>query len=254
MANLKKILNSIIKDAINESTFTVKEIRYFSPSGRNTLPNGHPIQKGGFIKECIDNKDKFKTGNYQFLIKENSDVIEAIHPEQYGMFDYRGGIVVFSTDVNSLQISKNKLTNWLKKKMKTYMNRFFVKSKLAKLVGKFNKADKTLGGDEVSDYIGAFSIGNFFSGRYVGDDGNTFNEKSISIEINGISSKGLIYLAEEIAREFNQESVLVKDLNKNKIFLVNQDVGSDYDVSNLNKKADNFTNTNSNLSSNMSQE
>jgi hypothetical protein len=94
-----------------------------------------------------------------------------------------------------------------------------------------------LGKDNIDDYIGAFSIGNFFSGRYIGDNGKVFDESSLSIEINGISSKGLIYLAEEIAREFNQETVLVKDLNSNKIFLVNQIKGDDYSLDKINKKS-----------------
>jgi len=94
-----------------------------------------------------------------------------------------------------------------------------------------------LGSETVDDYIGAFSIGNFFSGRYIGDNKKVFNESSLTIEINGISSKGLIYLAEEIAREFNQETVLVNDLNQNKIFLVNQLKGEYYELTGINKKS-----------------
>jgi hypothetical protein len=46
-----------------------------------------------------------------------------------------------------------------------------------------------------------------------------------------------MYLAEEIAKEFDQETVLVKDLNVNKIYLMNQERGGDYDISNLNQKS-----------------
>lgn len=66
------------------------------------------------------------------------------------------------------------------------------------------------------------SIGKFFKGRYVSENGEVYNEKSTSIEINGISTDALIYLAEEIAIEFQQETVLVKDLNENKLYLINQ--------------------------------
>jgi hypothetical protein len=215
----------------------VKEIKYFSIDGSDRVPNGHPLQKGGFIKECIDNSNKFLTENYQYMITENFNILEAIHPNQYGLFDYRGGIIIFSTDVNSLELSDNLLINWLRKKLKTYSNRFFVKSKLGSIIKKFNKSDKKIGDEKIDDYIGAFSIGNFFSGRYVGDNGKIFNENSISIEVNGISSKGLIYLAEEIAKDFNQETVLLKDLNVNKIFLVNQIKNGSYDLDLLNKKS-----------------
>jgi hypothetical protein len=58
---------------------TVNEIKYFSPDGRKTVPNGHYIQKAGFIKECVENSKKFKTENYQFLIREDFEIVEEIH-------------------------------------------------------------------------------------------------------------------------------------------------------------------------------
>lgn len=44
-----------------------------------------------------------------------------------------------------------------------------------------------------------------------------YNERSLAIEINGLSSESLLKITEMIAQEFMQETVLVKDLNKNKI-------------------------------------
>lgn len=240
MKNLRQTIKTVIREFVNQKTtsFEIKEIKYFSPDGLKTVPNGHYIQKGGFIKECIDNSKKFKTENYQFLINERLEIVEAIHGQQYGLSEYRGGIITFSTDVNSLEISDNKIINWFKKTYKSLINRFFSKSKLGSVINKFNSAeDKKLGLDTVDDYIGAFSIGNFFSGRYIGDNQKMFNETSLTIEINGISSQGLIYLAEKIAIEFNQETVLVKDLNKNKIFLVNQLEGDDYGLEEINVKS-----------------
>ena len=46
-----------------------------------------------------------------------------------------------------------------------------------------------------------------------------YNDKSLSVEINGISSRNLLSFAELLAKEFKQETVLVKDLNLNKIYL-----------------------------------
>lgn len=230
--DFKKFLN------IKTSSYKITEIKYFSTDGRKTIPNGHPYQKGSFIKECEDNLVKFKTENYQYLISENFGIVEAIHDKQYGLSDYRGGIITFSTEINSLEVSDVKIYNWFNKIYKSIINKFFSKSKLNSVVDKFNKIkQKKLGSEDVDDYIGAFSIGNFFSGRYIGDNGKMFDESSLSIEINGISSNGLIYLAEEIASEFQQETVLVKDLNINKIFLVNQIKGDDYNLEDINKKS-----------------
>jgi hypothetical protein len=69
--------------------------------------------------------------------------------------------------------------------------------------------------------IGAYSIGNTFKGKYIGDNYEEYNERSISIEVNGLSNKALLYLGEMIARAFYQETVLIKDLNKNKIYFTN---------------------------------
>ena len=44
-----------------------------------------------------------------------------------------------------------------------------------------------------------------------------YNERSLAIEINGLSSESLLKFAEMIAQKCMQKTVLVKDLNKNKI-------------------------------------
>lgn len=215
----RKVLNSLT------------EIKYFSVDGNNKLPEGHPYHKGSYIRECKKNEDNFSMFNFQYLIDSNFNLVdaskltEAIHLNQYGLADYRGGIIVFSTDVNAVFSNNNnlftKLKDTLTKKFKTYKNRFFVDKKIDKSVKHFNQVGSLtdLEGNIIDDYIGAFSIGNFFKGRYIGDDGKVYNEKSISIEINGISSIGLYKFGEIIASEFEKETVLVKDFNNNKIFL-----------------------------------
>jgi len=215
----------------------IKEIKYFSPTEQKTIPNGSYYQRGGFIGECVKNSKSFITDNYEYLIDVNGNLTEAIHHKQYGLIDYRGGIIVFSTDVNSVEISKNRIINWAKQKLMTLKNRFFSKKRLSNIISDYNlDKNKELGGKKFQSYIGAFSIGKFFSGRYFDDNGDVYDENSQTIEVNGISSEGLIFLAEEICKEFQQETVLVKDLNLNKIFLVNPDKSDDYDLSGLNKK------------------
>ena len=48
-----------------------------------------------------------------------------------------------------------------------------------------------------------------------------YDEHSLTLEVNGLSSKALLYLGEMIARIFKQECVLIKDLNNNKIYSAN---------------------------------
>lgn len=219
----------------NGHSLIVKEVKYFSPDGRKTIPDGHGIQKAGFLRECKLNSEKFTIKNIQYLINEDFEVVEAVRVTQYVLEHYRGGVIVFSTDVNSLEVSKSKLFNWLTQKFKTINNKLFSKKKLNKVINKFNQDEKVIGDKKIEDFIGAFSIGSFFNGRYIGDNGKVFDENSMSIEVNGISNDALIYLAEKIAMEFNQETVLVKDLDYKKIFLVSQVLRGGYDKSSINK-------------------
>lgn len=222
----------------NNNNIVITEIKNFTTNKSKVLPSGSTFAKGGFLYDCKRNKESFLENNNQYFINKNYTLKEAIHPNQYGLTDYRGGIIIFSTDVNSVDFSKNVLYNWFSKKINSLKNKFFHKSKINNIIKKFNSTDKSLDNKKIEDYIGAFSIGNFFIGRYISDNDKIFDEKSLAIEINGISSEGLIYLAEELVNEFLQETVLVKDMNKNKIFLVNnlKNTGS-YDLSQINKKS-----------------
>jgi hypothetical protein len=209
---------------------SLQEIKYFSPNGNNKLPEGHPYQKGSYIRECKKNEDSFLMFNYQYLIDSNFNLVDAskltetIHPNQYVQVDYRGGVIIFSTDVNTVypdnKNSTIKRKDTILNKLNIYKNRYFADKCVNNRVKNFNQTRSLndLERNITKDYIGAFSVGKFFNGRYFGDDGKVYNENSLSIEINGISSIGLYRFGEIIAREFEQEVVLVKDFNNNKIF------------------------------------
>lgn len=198
----EKLLRLIIKESINKVLFETKqttrwkEVKCFHPEGKK-MPNGSYYQRGGFIQECKQNINSFILD-------------EGVHNNQYGMSKYRGGIIVFSTDVNAIELDRNKILNKIKQVITTYKNRFNRGTIIHNIVNKFN--------DKGGEYIGAYSVGDFFKGKYVGDNGEMYNEKSLAVEINGLSSDSLLTVAEMIAQEFMQETVLVKDLNKNKIY------------------------------------
>lgn len=215
---LRHIIRESIRKILTEETFW-KEIKYFHPNGK-TMPNGSHYQRGGFLYECKKNANSFKLD-------------EGVHGTQYGMADYRGGIIVFSTDVNAVELDKNKLLNKIKQIITTYKNRINKGSIIHNVMNKFNQ--------QGGEYIGAYSVGNFFKGKYVGDNGEMFNEKSLSVEINGLSSEALLNIAEMIAKDFMQETVLVKDLNNNKIFMADtipmpNNTTLDKELNNVNKK------------------
>ncbi len=119
----------------------------------------------------------------------------------------KGGIITFSYEVNAVDLSANKVANWFKKKLDTIKNWFLKDKKLDKI--------------RTENEVAAWTVGNYLRGVYTSASGETFNEKSVSLEILDIEFPTLIKIAEEICREFRQESVLVKTYEDHRIFFVN---------------------------------
>jgi hypothetical protein len=158
----------------------------------------------------IDNDPDAQT----FYIQPNveSDYIEPnveseVNEEISYEFKHKGGIIVFSVNVNAVKLSKNKLVRFIKNQFETATNILFKTDKINKVI---KNNPKILG----------VTIGNFVRGRYRADDGSLYNETSLSVEIFGITSDVLNKTAEELAQEFKQETVLVKNYHENKIYLV----------------------------------
>lgn len=119
----------------------------------------------------------------------------------------KGGIIVFSTAVNSIELEENKVLDWIKKKAATLENQLLKDKKIDDLGKKHNLA--------------AWTVGKSLSGRYTVKNSKVFDENSLSVEIIGTGSNELLNIAEELCIMFLQESVLVKDYSTNKVFLVN---------------------------------
>lgn len=200
------------------STKHFRVIEYFSKDG-SSMPNAIGSYRGWFLQECKINREAF-------------ELDEAVHNKQYGLADYRGGVIIFSTEVNAVQLDDNKIKNWLKQHIRSFAQKYNVGGILHKVVNGLNKHNDS------KDFIGGYSVGNAFKGVYVGDNGEKYDEKSTTIEVNGLSSEGLLRLVEMIARVFKQETVLVKDFNANKIYYANglrQEQTPDFDG--INKKS-----------------
>lgn len=197
MKNINRIIDEVLTGYVIEHHTPFKEVKNFHPNGK-PFPNGSHYQRGGYLNECRMNKNAFV-------------LTEGVHGEQYGMAKYRGGVIVFSTEVNAVTLDKNQILNKIKQIITTYKNRFRRGSIIHQAVNKFNQ--------ENEEYIGAYSVGNYFQGKYVGDNGEMYNESSMCIEVNGLSSRSLLKLAELLCKAFMQETVLVKDLNLNKIYM-----------------------------------
>ena len=118
--------------------------------------------------ECRKNASKFVT--------------EGIAGGQCGISNYRGGVIVFATSVNSAQLSRDELVKKAKQMWESFVH-------------------------DADGLIGAFSVGNAFKGKYKDiETREEFSEHSYTIEIGGLSSKGLLKLAGLVANEFAQRT------------------------------------------------
>ncbi len=107
-----------------------------------------------------------------------------------------GGTIVFSTDVNAVELTKNSFNNRLMQIYETFKNRTFA----LKILDKFRRRNN----------VYAWTIGRYLVGTYTGQNGKTFNENSISIDVVGIGKDRLFRIVEELKDTFRQESVLVR--------------------------------------------
>lgn len=172
-------------------------IKYFHPKG-NSLPNESYYQKGAFINECRENKNKFV-----FHTSTNEETPKI--PQ------YRGGMLVFM--VSGVQMPTNEIKDAVRRFIKAKQKRF------------------------PNDIIVVYPWDKLFKGDFIGNNGEVFNDKSICLEISGLSCHGLLELADIVTERFGQKAVLVKDLNQDKIYLVTPnetDDTSEYDVDDAN--------------------
>jgi hypothetical protein len=127
--------------------------------------------------------------------------------------EFKGGMIVFSTEVNALYNKSgffSKIKGFFKSRVKALINVFKKNKKLSDLLSN-------------SEEVVAYSVGNFFRGKYFDrETGKTYDEKSLSVETIGITSQILTKIAESIAKEFEQKEVLVKVYDSGRIFMVDK--------------------------------
>ena len=174
----------------------INEVKYFHPKGK-TMPNGSHYTRGGFLHECYLNANAFIHN-------------EGVHSEQHGPAKYRGGVIVLSTEINATESDSHQLVDDIKQIIDTFGQRLSCNKRTRWTFFWHGRDNK----ESISEY----SVGNFFRGGYIDDKGKKYNEKSICLEVKGVSTKTLFKLSEMICEELKQETVLVKDLNTNKIF------------------------------------
>ena len=168
-------------------------------------------------KNILENRSMFGIlrdfGNHRFAIAyDDSKELFSIGLEKESAnkaFDHenkKGGIIVFSTDMNTIQQSENKIIEWGTNKYRTLNNRIFKASILDKIA--HNNKDN------------AITVGNYLQGRYKAKNGSMFTKDSVSVEILGVHDNMLFSLGEELCKDFHQECVLIKSYHDGGVYFV----------------------------------
>ena len=148
-------------------------------------PSGKSLPNGSYIQR----------GGFLHECRQNKEsytIDKIMHDTNNGLsVKYKGGIITFVTTF--------KLSAFLIKEVEQAIETYCCT---------YNKCAVT------------YNVGKSFYGKYIGDKGEVYDEESLSVEINALTSKSLIKLSEYLADTFSQETLLVKDLNENKIFML----------------------------------
>ena len=173
------------------------KVRHKALGARNLM---EALQLNGF---SIDKNNDASAKTAFIDLGNDTELSEEVSYE----FEDKGGIIVFSVNVNALQLSKIKVVRLIKNAVETFKNKLFKDRKINKVLSQY-------------DEVYGVTIGNFVKGRYKSENGSMFDESSLSIEIIGITTEVLNRLAEDFAKMFQQETVLVKDYKSKRIYLV----------------------------------
>ena len=168
------------------------EITHFHPTGK-PMPNGCHIQRGGYMQECRANRDAYKLD-------------EAVYGGQNGNTKHKGGVVTLPSDITEER--HDEVVDIVREVVMDVEDRLTIQRRFFELF-KIN----------TQEHVVAYSVSHSFRGRYIGVDGESYDGESFSIEVNGLGSRWLAIFVKTLAQKL-QKTVLVKDLNSNKILLV----------------------------------
>ena len=176
----------------------------------NTKEINHILIENGFVIQDI-----YDVENIKGLIS-SLKLNEVMPIYWYKAVDFElgnsVGVIIFSTDLDSTIVKAETFSDMVKfffdSKWKAFLNRLNVSDKLRNiLLDKYTKPEYTLGRN--------------FTGSYKNKNRITINKNSYTIGIVGVDSDVLILIASEICKEFKQETVMVRDFNKSKVYFVN---------------------------------
>ena len=136
--------------------------------------------------------------------------------------ELRGGIITFATTVNSVNLDSRRIINAIKKKAASITNALTVNRKVNSVAKKNGVVGLTIGHFLTGKYLDRKNVEDSTTGE-VHEVVTVFDEKSLSLEVVGITYEQLIHIAEDMCIEFKQDSVLVKSYETGKILFAYND-------------------------------
>lgn len=74
--------------------------------------------------------------------------------------------------------------------------------------------------DSIGSVPQCYNVSKAFRGQYIGANGKLYNKDSLTIEAYGLISKELLEYALLLSKLLHHAGVVVKDLNRNKMYIV----------------------------------
>lgn len=133
------------------------------------------------------NGSHYQRGGFFYECKKNADsfvIDENVFVYRPDTSDHIGGIIVLPTNT---MVEYNSVIH-------SFIDKFQVQNR---------------------ESFGNYSVGYSFFGKFKGDSGDLYSDKSLAVAISGLSSEMLLDVAEYIMCKMLQTAVLIKDLNKN---------------------------------------
>lgn len=98
--------------------------------------------------------------------------------------EQKGGIIVFNTDISTIQISDNEFVNLFKQKLQTIINSELQREKVDQITN--------------SHELVGWTVGHYLDGIYKAKNGKHYSENSLSVEIIGVPFETIQKIAEEL--------------------------------------------------------
>lgn len=169
----------------------------------NTNKHNIPLK---LSKELYDYVHKEDGNFYTELNFYNNGKIESAEGEENTELN-KSGVIILPVPRNSIEMNKDQLSKYLIKNLNTIENYLFKEKNIETILQK----------DDV--FVG-YSIGNIFNGRYHSRNGQLYSNDSIAIELINLDFDEIVSVADNLKKEMNLESILVKDNSSFKMIYI----------------------------------